>query len=594
MRHYKRSSGAPSKSTGYSAHIPTSMTLAQMTSLPCAPHRRTLTRRRSASAASKKSPASQLLAAMALLAVAGTSSVYAATDLWVGNTDVNFGTTSNWTGSVAPGGNTPTFGVAGSSGTTLNNDIVGASFTGITFNSGASAFTIGGNSFTLTGNITNSSSSLQTISNNITLTGNRTLAGGTGGLTLGGTTTHTQTSASAGLVITGTVNSSGTFTEDGAAVSNAGYISIGGNNTLNVTAGTFSFLGTTNATKPLSVVGQNAAGTSNLNVSGGNLVIGANTGFALANASTGTGVLTITSGTATINRGTTATTTNTVDARMIMMGRAPTSDGGNTGIINLNGGTLATDRQFVRNGSSGGTAGTANFVFGGGTLKALGTQTDWLQSTTATSEGQNQGASGGTINTNALALTSVTTTAVSTIDANSFSVAINSAISGAGGFNINSNTGTGTVTFGGANTYNGGTTVTSGTLATSSTGGTFGAGNVSVVSGAALTFGNNASIGDLSTLTFSKSSTASSINLNFSGAEAVGFLFDSVSSTYLADGTYTAGDLNTLLASMGGNAVFTGTGSLIVSAIPEPSTYAALAGVLALGAVIIRRRNRQA
>jgi hypothetical protein len=30
------------------------------------------------------------------------------------------------------------------------------------------------------------------------------------------------------------------------------------------------------------------------------------------------------------------------------------------------------------------------------------------------------------------------------------------------------------------------------------------------------------------------------------------------------------------------------------TAIPEPSTYAALAGVIALGAVALRRRNRQA
>ena len=153
--------------------------------------------------------------------------------------------------------------------------------------------------------------------------------------------------------------------------------------------------------------------------------------------------------------------------------------------------------------------------------------------------------------------------------------------------------GAGTWVLSGANTYTGATTVAVGTLATGSTG-TFGEGNVSVVSGAALTFGNNASIADLSTLTFSKTTTAGSINLNFTGTETVGLLFDSVSSTYLDGGTYTASELNTLLASMGGNAVFAGTGSLSFSAIPEPSTYAALAGVLALGAVITRRRSRQA
>ncbi|MEO7101043.1 MAG: autotransporter-associated beta strand repeat-containing protein, partial [Luteolibacter sp.] len=344
----------------------------------------------------------------------------------------------------------------------------GATYGGLTFNSGASAFTIGGNSFTLSGNITNNSASLQTINTGMTIsTGHKTLAGGAGGLTLGGTTTHTHISATgAGLVITGTVNSTGSFTEDGGASNNSGYLAMGGAQTLNVTAGTFSVLGTTNATKPLSAVGHNAGGTSNLNVSGGNLVIGSETGFALANASTGTGVLTISStGTATINRGTLATTGSSADTRLIMMGK----DGANTGIINLNGGTLATDRQFVRDGSSGGGAGTANFVFGGGTLKALGTQPDWLQSTTASSAGQNQGATGGTLNANAQALTSVTTTAVSTIDSNGFAVGVNNAISGAGGFNIISSTGAGTVTFGGANTYTGATAINGGTLAVTGT-----------------------------------------------------------------------------------------------------------------------------
>jgi autotransporter-associated beta strand protein len=151
-------------------------------------------------------------------------------------------------------------------------------------------------------------------------------------------------------------------------------------------------------------------------------------------------------------------------------------------------------------------------------------------------------------------------------------------------------TGTGTLTLSATNTFIG-ATVSAGTLATTTTG-TFGAGNVTVAAGAALTFGNSASIGDLATLFLDKTSTASSINLNFSGSETVGAV--SISSTYLDAGTYDSTQLNSLLASMGGNALFTGSGSLTISAIPEPATYAALCGALALGVAAIRRRKTAA
>ncbi|MBW8781885.1 MAG: autotransporter-associated beta strand repeat-containing protein [Verrucomicrobia bacterium] len=145
-------------------------------------------------------------------------------------------------------------------------------------------------------------------------------------------------------------------------------------------------------------------------------------------------------------------------------------------------------------------------------------------------------------------------------------------------------TGSGTTTLSGANTYSGGTTVNVGTLATNSTG-TFGTGNVSVVAGAALTFGNNASIADSATLTFADTST---INLSFSGAETLGNVYNSVSATYLTAGTYTVSQLNTYF----GDSAFTGTGSFIVSAIPEPATYAALCGALTLSIAAIRRRRQ--
>jgi len=145
----------------------------------------------------------------------------------------------------------------------------------------------------------------------------------------------------------------------------------------------------------------------------------------------------------------------------------------------------------------------------------------------------------------------------------------------------------GRLALGGANTYTGPTTVNAGTLSTLSTGGTFGKGNVIVVTGALLTAGNNASFADLATLTFSSTSTASSISLNFTGADTIGAVYDSISATYLSAGTYTSGQLNAFFSS----SVFAGTGSLTISAVPEPSTYAVIFGALALGATVIRRRR---
>jgi hypothetical protein len=465
--------------------------------------------------------------------------------------------------------------------TTLNNDLVGATYNGLTFNSGASAFTIGGNAFTLNGNITNSSTSLQTINNDMTSTGGRTFTGGTGGLTLGGTYTTTVSAT-----YNGVVNLTGANTINGGSTANQGFATVGNNTSATVTisnGGSLTVNGTTNATKPGTIIGQNTNGIGILNVgatngsTSGTLTVSGDTGFMLGNV--GAGTLNIYSGTATINRGTTATTTNGADTRLIMLGRDGNSA---SGTINLNGGTLATNRQFVRDGSSSAGAGTANFVFNGGTLKALANQTDWLQSTTATSEGQNLGASGGTVNTNALALSSVTTTSAnSTIDPNGFSVAINNNISGSGGFNINSTTGAGTVTFGGANTYTGGTTVLSGNLATDLVG-NFGLGNVTVTDSisASLTLGNGASIADTAILFFGDDAT---INLNNASTETLFGITQTDDSQSIAAGTYTAEQLNEEF----GVDSFIGSGTLTV--VPEPS--AALLGGLGVLGLLRRRRT---
>jgi autotransporter-associated beta strand protein len=136
----------------------------------------------------------------------------------------------------------------------------------------------------------------------------------------------------------------------------------------------------------------------------------------------------------------------------------------------------------------------------------------------------------------------------------------------------------------GANTYAGGSTVNSGILATAGTG-TFGVGDITVANLATLTLGNNTSIADTAGLTFGNST----INLNYTGTETLASLFSSITSTSMAAGVgYTATDLNNFF----GGAYFAGTGLITVAAIPEPSTYAAILGGMALAGVMIARRKR--
>jgi hypothetical protein len=522
-----------------------------------------------------KGLAKTLLGASALTAAIVVSfiapSAHAVNAAW--NTDASSGNfnTAQWSINTVPiAGGTYTV-VSGdalffgtSTTTTLNNDLVGATYNGLTFNAGASAYTIGGNDFVLNGNITNNSSNLQTINNNMTSTAARIFIGGTGGLTLGGTYTTAVAATYRGIV-----NITGATTISQGGGNNQGFVTVGDGINATVTisnGGSLAINGTTAGTKPNSIIANNIS-TSVLNVgavdmsSSGTLTVGAETGFVLGNNNTSAnGTLNINSGTATINSGGTAGST---DIRsFVALGR----DTG-TGTINLNGGTLATGRNFVRDGSAtADTLGAANFNFAGGTLQALANQTDWLNSSTK--------------NTNQLALTSVTATNTSTIDSNGFNVAINSNISGTGGFNITSTTPGGTVTFGGTSTYTGGTTVLSGTLATGLASSNIGLGNVTVADFATLTLGNNQSIADTATLFFGDDST---INLNNAGTETVFGIIQTDDSQSIGAGTYDAAFLNTHF----GVDTFLGSGTLTV--VPEPS--AALLGGLGVLGLLRRRRT---
>jgi autotransporter-associated beta strand protein len=104
---------------------------------------------------------------------------------WVGDTDANWNTPANWSAGIAD--QVAVFGVAGSAGSNLNNNMVGLTLSGLTFSAGASIYTINGNAITMAGGITNLSTVAQTNNLDMIFDATRTIVGSAGGNTvLGG------------------------------------------------------------------------------------------------------------------------------------------------------------------------------------------------------------------------------------------------------------------------------------------------------------------------------------------------------------------------------------------------------------------------
>src|ERR1039458_5502896 len=345
----------------------------------------------------------------------------------------------------------------------------------------AGTFTAPSGAMVLNGNITGGNSLTLTPANKITLAGTNSFA------TSASFGNLNVNAGAGGVDITGS-----TSVGSGNSAASGGYLNVAGTTTITVqSGGSLSILGTLNASTPGAIVGQNAAGTSTLLVNGGSLTLGGNMGWAFGNnIATAIGVLTITNnGMATISAG----STTLQDSRnFIAMGRDNA-----TGIINLAPGTLATGRQFVRDSSSGGTAGagTATFNFNGGKLQALASQTagnGWFE--TATSG-------------NFQVVTTTIMDGGATIDANGFGVNINTVLAHGGvagtdgGLTLTNSSGTGTLTLGGVSTYtgptrvNGGTLKVTGTVPTATTvnpGGAIGASSGTFGALVTLTAGNSA------------------------------------------------------------------------------------------------------
>lgn len=262
---------------------------------------------------------------------------------------------------------------------------------------------------------------------------------------------------------------------------------------------------------------------------------------------------------------------------------AVTASGANTytGVTTFGNGTVSV--SSIGNGGVAGNLGKAtsvetNLVFDGGTLKYTGAN--------ATSN-------------RAFTINAGKTATINTTNNISFAGATGTVTNGA-----LTKTGAGTLTLSGVNTYTGATTVSVGTLALGVANAISSSSNV-VLSGGTL---QSAFTQTLGTLNLTASSTldlssggifvfadSSALAVSWTGTLSIVGTFTDLSSVRFGTSAtaLTAGQLSQI--TVNGLAAIIDSNGYLTTAIPEPSTYAALAGVLALGAVVWRRaRGRTA
>ena len=490
---------------------------------------------------------------------------------------------------LANGGAHPVFGAFKLSGTVT---IGGSSASNISLGAGTNnnvtlGAADGGNTTFNVADVTNSAVTDLTVSTVLSTIGSASglIKAGAGTMTLTAANTYTGN----------TLVNAGTLVVDGGTIAGPGIIDIGANA---ATPANFTLTsGSVTAGGQFVIGAHGSTGTAAIN--DGALQVNGTIYIGGYSEGTGTGTITQTGGTVTATGG-------------IDFG----GGGPNSGIYNLNGGTLTTPYLSKNN------SGTSIINFNGGTLRTSATNANYLQGHTAANV-----LSGGAV-----------------IDTNGFSITIAQALLDGGGGGGLTKDGTGTLTLSGANIYTGATTVSQGKLlvngsisssvlttvtAGASLGGSGTVGALTIDSGAFVTPGNspgtltvNGNYTQAGQYTTEIAGTAAgsgydqigvtgSVNISggslvtmFSGAGYnVGDLLFILTNdlTDAVTGTYTGFAQGETVASYGGfdwqisyvadstGNAFTGGNDIALMAIPEPNVAALIGGFGMFG--LLRRRR---
>ncbi|NDC75124.1 PEP-CTERM sorting domain-containing protein [bacterium] len=520
---------------------------------------------------------------------------------------------------------------------------------GLSIGSGGAAINIGSNNVTYSAAVTGTGSFSKSGTGTLTMQGNNTFTGSTtingGGLVLSGSSATTGGT---------TLNGADTFIELAGDSSLGAVPGVATTNlTLNPGAGNTSsvkFNGATTlaANRSISL----ASGTGVLNTNGNAVTISGSLGGSGNLVKNGSGVLTLgsaatASGSTTINAGgITVSNVNALPSGAIVLNNDAaitiTQNSGQTvnnvtvngtnsitatnntsnvvslGSITGGSGTLTYSTRFVGDltGSWSGFSGTialagdAGYRFFGTATGSpdvtldLGTRYVSVRSTqSAITLGALVGASGSTLSGSTGGVGNVQNVSY-TIGGKNLDTTFAGVIQNGGGTTAITKVGNGTLTLSGGNTFTGDTTISAGTLALGANdvlantstiklnGGTLAAGTFTDTLGTLnLTANSSITLGSGGSLIFADSSSLSS---------AWGSFTLSIAGSYVDGSSIRFGTSNTGLTSAqlalininGQSAVIDSNGYL--SAVPEPSTWAALAGLSGLAFAAGRRRRRAA